>query len=142
MLRWKQLDRTTKVLALVTVLAHLVAVVGVLLVGIDFLVRPIPLLNETLIRLWLCTNGLMSLAAGVMVARNIVHHRRWWTWQEITMSRGLFFVLFGGGVAYFARSLLIETPVITFGTPFVSLGLMMIIYAAVGSPVRFDREDP
>ena len=120
----------------VVVLVLIVAVVGVVLEGFDFIAAPLPVP-----RFWaamgMTTNLVLATIAMVLVYRNLHRYEEQWTWQERGFSRGTFLIIFAGSIGYFARAF--TDPSATLGTPVYTIGALWLIWASVRSPERFEE---
>lgn len=123
----------------VLALTVIILLIGTVVVGWDFAGSQLPI-TASWARFWLAFNGGLALGGMVSVYRNLWRYQEQWTWQEVNYSRGVFIFLLGTMIAYWSR--LIHHPSVSVGTPLLSIGLMMIIYATAGSPLRFEHEAP
>lgn len=120
-------------------------ILGHAIVGKSFLVAPAGYSTPQLAKYWLTVNAMLFFVAMCATLRNLLVFERQWNWQERFVSRGLVVLLFGSILGALPRAFL-DTAFVTRGTPFVTLGLLLVIYGAIGSPVRFaekpDRVPP
>lgn len=109
-----------------------VAIVGTILHP-GFLSHPLPI-PEWISQVWFGINFFLFIIASVLTYRLLVRFENEWTWQETAFIRGSLLIMGGGILALAAR--LFHDPAATLGTPLISAGVLLIIWAALSDPER------
>ena len=115
-----------------------ISLIGSFVYGADFLIRPLPF-PEMVAGVWFAFNWALAIMAAYLVSRNSLTFRERWTWQEMAFSRGVFLLLFGAVLGYTAR--IFNDPTVTLAAPLFTIGLLLLIWASVRFPERFEDED-
>lgn len=117
----------------VLILSAVVAIVGTILWGPGFVSRPLPI-PERISQIWFGINFFLFIFAGAFTYRLLLRFQDEWTWQETAFIRGAMLILGGGVLALAAR--LFHDPAATLGTPLVTAGALLIIWATLSDPER------
>lgn len=116
-----------------------VVALGTFLSGPDFIVTPLPI-NQWWANFWLTFNGVLAFVTLGSVYRNLLLFEDDWTWQEISIIRGICWVLAGSAIGYITR-VYTHSGSVTLGTPAITLGMLALLYGTLRTPVRFEESN-
>lgn len=107
--------------------------------GFDQLAHPMPFepWTSNLIYAFMVA---LALAGVSLYMRNLFLYHDRFNFQERYFRRGAVLVMLGGAMGYFIR-VVTQDATVTYATPLVLIGYVMLIYPVVGTPVRQETED-
>jgi len=112
---------------------------GAIVRGSDFMTDPLDIAQ------WLADfvyafMGVTALIGAGLYVRNLVNYYERLNFQEKFFRRGAVMIYIGGAVAYLIH-VFNNDATVTFATPIVLIGYLMLIYPVLGTAVRQEQED-